>query len=184
MFDHTVEKEGVGRAETVEGGSPDGLGQSFDPGYQQAAAGQYQQAAAGQYPQAAAGGLGAYVEPLPDQYPPAPVHYGQAVGGEIDFIEPTDTSSGAAMKSAGFTLLFVALTSGIGYAWKGGLGASAGFLGAAGLANAYRAQKNWSSADPSEKHEAMVSAIFAAGELFTAGFVGYHAVKRAEKRRE
>jgi hypothetical protein len=90
-------------------------------------------------------------------------------------LEPDSTSSGAATRSAGFTLLFVALSTGVGYALKGGLGAAAGLLLSGGLANAYRAQKWFDSADPSEKHEAMVSSIFAAGELGAGAYVAYKA---------
>jgi hypothetical protein len=97
--------------------------------------------------------------------------------GEIDFLEPDSTSGGAATRSAGFTLLFVALATGIGYAWKGGLGAATGLLLAGGLSNLYRAQKWFEASDPSEKHEAIVSTVFAAGELGAGAYVGYQAHK-------
>ncbi|MGP1683469.1 MAG: hypothetical protein ACTS8S_14200 [Giesbergeria sp.] len=131
-------------------------------------------------------GLGAYVRP--DQYAPPthvpeePEYHPSQMAGEIDFIEPDDTSSGSATKSAGFTLLFVALCTGIGYAIKGGFGAATGLLLSAGVANGYRAQKWWSSPEPSEKHEAIVSSVFGAGEIFAGIYVGYKAFQMGEKR--
>lgn len=178
MFDQVVEKEGLGRAEeALDAARPDGgLGNQ------------------GPSPD----GLGAYVEAQPgDMYSHATSHRAstqmpqmmpqmhqvpqQSMSGEIDFLEPVDTSDGAALRSSGFTLLFVALASVAGYAWKGGHGAITGLLLSAGAANGYRAQKWWGSADPSEKHEALVSTIFAAGEIFGGLYVGYQAAKRAEK---
>lgn len=188
MFDQNVESEGLGRAEEAfakqRAPSPDGLGSS-------------------------GGGMGAYMLPEPAEhpgsqhqpmYPPAfaspggqfqmppqapPMQpqpgYGQPMAGELPFLEPEDTSQGAAVRSAGFTLLFVALSTGLGYAWKGGHGAISGLLVSAGAANAYRSQKWFSSSDPSEKHEAIVSGLFAAAEIFGGLFVGYHAIKRSEK---
>ena len=122
-----------------------------------------------------------YPEPTASSPHPPPVGYGhQGMHGPIDFIEPEDTSSGSATRSAGFTLLFVALGSGIGYAWKGGLGAATGLLVAAGLANVYRAQKWFDSPEPSEKHEAIVSALLGAGELGSSLYVGYKAYQYGE----
>lgn len=189
MFDQNVQSEGLGRAEVAfdkirqrdmgAAPSPDGLG-----------------------------GLGAYVtpeqgDPYADPYalpspPPqrmqpayqqmqpawASAGVPHQMEGEFAFLEPEDTSSNSAMKSSGFTLLFVALATGAGYAFKGGHGAVAGLLLSAGLANGYRAQKWFSSEDPGEKHEAIVSTVFAAGEIFGGLFVGYQAMKRAEKNRE
>lgn len=191
MFDQSVQNEGLGRAEVAfdrirqrdVGESPDGLG--------------------------GAAGLGAYVTPHPgDPYaqqspyqaaPMAPPLQQQqhpqrvapqnmqpawATAGELEFLEPEDTSDNSALKSSGFTLLFVAIATGAGYAFKGGHGAIAGLLLSAGLANGYRAQKWFSSEDPGEKHEAIVSTVFAAGEIFGGLYVGYQAMKRAEKNRE
>jgi len=178
MFDQSVMAEGLGQAAQEErrasmrGPSPDGLGGSPD-------------------------GLGAYVRPEPGDanypYPqptasspyPPPLERGPEYGpmaGEIDFIEPDDTSTGAATRSAGFTLLFVAMLTGVGYAIKGGLGAASGLLLGAGIANGYRAQKWWDSGEPSEKHEAIVSAVFAAGELAAGGYVAYKAYQSGERR--
>lgn len=108
------------------------------------------------------------------QYP-----YG-ATAGELEFLEPTDTSPEAASRSAGFTVLFVAVAAGIGYAARGGLGAATGLLLSGAIANGYRAQKWWGSPDPSQKHEAIVSGIFAAGGIAAGGYVGYKAMQ--EKR--
>lgn len=163
MFDAAVVEEGLGQAATREhrrpamAGTPDGLG--------------------------------AYVR-APQQVAPPSEQYNQyqeeaeagQLAGEIDFIEPDDTSTGSATKSAGFTLLFVALSTGLGYAIRGGFGAAAGLLLSAGVANGYRAQKWWSSPEPSEKHEAIVSSVFAAGELFAGIYVGYKAFQLGERR--
>jgi hypothetical protein len=108
-----------------------------------------------------------------------PYPYG-ATAGEIDFFEPQDTSPEAASRSAGFTVLFVAVATGIGYAVKGGMGAATGMLLAGAAANGYRAQKWWGSPEPSQKHEAIVSGVFAAGGLAAGGYVGYKAMQ--EKR--
>ena len=75
-------------------------------------------------------------------------------------------------------MLFVAAAAGIGYAMRGGLGATSGLLLAGSAANVYRAQKWWKSSDPSEKHEAVVSAVFAAGGILAGGYVGYKAMER------
>ncbi len=103
-----------------------------------------------------------------------------ATAGTLQYIEPEDTSPEAASRSAGFTVLLVALSTGIGYAVKGGLGAATGLLISGALANGYRAQKWWGSPDPSEKHEAIVSGIFAGAGLVAGGYVGYRASQ--EKR--
>jgi hypothetical protein len=178
MFDHAVVEEGLGQAVKSERrygirGTPDGLGASPD-------------------------GLGAYIRPEMDDpnypYPeptasspnPPPVAYGpeyDSVNGRVEFLEPDDTSAGAATRSAGFTLLFVALSTGVGYALKGGLGASAGLLLSAGLSNGYRAQKWWDTSDPSEKHEAIVSSVFAVGEVFAGGYVAYKAYQLGDRRK-
>lgn len=103
-------------------------------------------------------------------------NYG-ATAGEFDFIEPEDTTPEAATRSAGFTLLFVALSTGVGYAAKGGMGAATGLLASGALANGYRAQKWWGSGVPTQKHEAIVSGVFAAGGLAAAGYIGYKAMQ-------
>jgi len=174
MFDSNVETEGLGRADAVmdaerldrmraTGVSPDGLGAYVNP-----EPGDPYQSPGPQMPQA----------------PPAPMYtpqYSSQMAGPIEFIEPEDTSSGSALRSSGFTLLFVALSTGVGYAWRGGQGAVSGLLLSAGLANGYRAQKWFGSDDPSEKHESMVSTIFAAGELFGGAYLAYQAAKSGRK---
>lgn len=165
MFDAAVVEEGLGQAATREhgrravAGSPDGLGAYVRPDPQPQYAQPSQQY--NEYQEAAEAGQ---------------------LAGEIDFIEPDDTSSGSATKSAGFTLLFVALSTGLGYAIKGGFGAAAGLLLSAGVANGYRAQKWWSSPEPSEKHEAIVSSVFGAGEIFAGIYVAYKAFQLGERR--
>jgi hypothetical protein len=115
----------------------------------------------------------AYEPGYSPQYP-----YG-ATAGPVQFIEPVDTSNTSASRSAGMTVLFVAAAAGIGYAVKGGLGAVSGLLLAGAAANTYRAQKWWKSEVPSEKHEAIVSAVFAGGGLLAGGYVGYKAMEKS-----
>lgn len=183
MFDQNVQTEGLGRAEEafarirhsdVGASSPDGLGAYVtpEPGDPYATLPPPQRMMAPPPP------------PPQPMWAPAGVPPQQQMAGEWEFLEPDDTSNNAAMKSSGFTLLFIALATGAGYAFKGGHGAVSGLLLSAGLANGYRAQKWFNSDDPSEKHEAIVSTIFAAGEIFGGLFVGYQAMKRAEKNRE
>lgn len=173
MFDVSVMKEGLGQAEAahrrsaVHGPSPDGLGAYVEPAPEDA-----------NYP---------FPDPTDSSPNPPPISESyharaayQPMHGEIDFLEPDNTSAGAATRSAGFTLLLVALTTGIGYAWKGGLGAATGLLVSAGAANIYRAQKWFEASDPSEKHEAIVSSVFAVGELGAGAYVGYQAYKLGE----
>ena len=102
-----------------------------------------------------------------------------ATAGELGF-EPTDTTPEAATRSAGFTLLFVAVSTGIGYAARGGMGAATGLLASGAIANGYRAQKWWGSPVPAQKHEAIVSGIFSAGGLAAAGYVGYKAMQQGK----
>lgn len=166
MFDTAVMNEGLGQAEAAMRresgqGRADGLGAYVVP----------------------EPGDAGYPNPMPTEsspYPP-PVEYGP-VAGEVDFIEPDSTSSGAAARSAGLTLLFVALSTGVGYALRGGLGASAGLLLSAGIANGYRAQKWFDSPEPSEKHEAVVSTIFAVGEVGVGAYVAYKANEESKKK--
>ncbi len=97
------------------------------------------------------------------------------LGGQWDFIEPTDASPGSAMRSAGFTALAAAAGLGVGIAAGGAWGGVAGATLVGASANLYRAQKMWGSDDPGEKHEAVVSAVFGALELAVAAYTGYKA---------
>ncbi len=101
-------------------------------------------------------------------------------GATWDAMEPTDTSEPAAVRSAGFTALLIAACTGVGVAVGGPWGAAAGLLAAGALANGYRAQKWWDSAVPSEKHEAVVSGIFAAGTLGMGAYAAYKAYQEKE----
>ncbi len=131
-------------------------------------------------PQAQAGpvgvspdGLGAILmEPGGQPAPQVPTtqYYPQAAAG---FPEPEDTSMQAALQSAGFTALLVALTTGVGFAWAKGWGAAAGLTVGAGVANAYRAQKYMNSPDPNFRHEAIVSATVGVSELALAIYALY-----------
>lgn len=191
MFDHSVESEGLGRAEQAMakergmGQSPDGLGQPAMGAYMVPEPGE--QPTAQNRPQYAPrhmSSMGAGYDQDPynsgDPYGPAMAAAPPGMAGELQFIEPEDTSQGAAVRSAGFTLLFLAISTGIGYAWKGGQGAASGLLLSAAASNGYRAQKWFDSGDPSEKHEAMVSALFAAAEFFGGGYLAYQAMKKDE----
>lgn len=178
MFDSAVMEEGLGQAEAAMresmpppqgfAGSPDGLGAFVHPDGSPGTQLPPQQ----------------HHDPMPMQPQPG-IPYSQVphtpIHGELDFIEPDDTSGGAAMRSGGMTLLLVAVSAGAGYAWRGGWGATAGLLLSAGVANGYRAQKWWGSADPGEKHEAVVSGLFALAEIFGGGFVAYKASKEPAK---
>lgn len=97
------------------------------------------------------------------------------LAGPIPAIEPTDTSSGAAARSAGFTALAVTAAVGGGIAAGGAWGGAAGGFLAGTVTNAYRAQKWWGSNDPSEKHEAVVSGIMTLVGLGLGVFSGYKA---------
>lgn len=104
-----------------------------------------------------------------------PSHGGAGMSGQLEVLEPVDTSNGAAIRSAGITTLLAALAIGGGLAFGGPWGAVSGYAFSGGLANGYRAQKWWGSPDPSEKHEAVVSAIFAALGLAGGAYAAYQA---------
>lgn len=141
-------------------------------------------------PQAAANGmgvspdgLGAYLSQpggeVIDQTPTT--HYYPApVGAELQFLEPGDTSGKAALQSAGFTSLLVALTTGIGFAWGKGWGAVGGLLVGGSLVNGYRAQKWLNDPDAGRRHEAITSATVGIGEIVA----GVYALWRASKARK
>lgn len=128
-------------------------------------------------------GTGNYSMP-PLQTPGAamiPVSDGAGAGGEMyypyDGIEPTDTTPEAATRSAGLTALFVAGSIGLGYAVGGWKGAVAGGVLSGAVANGYRAQKNFGSTNPDQKHEAVVSSVFAVSGLGLGAYVAYEAMK-------
>lgn len=102
------------------------------------------------------------------QYYPAPIQ---------GFPEPDDTSMQAALQSAGFTALLVALTTGVGFAWAKGWGAAAGLTIGAGVANGYRAAKYMNAPEPNIRHEAVVSATVGVGELAGAVYFLYKGAK-------
>jgi hypothetical protein len=105
------------------------------------------------------------------------VNGGRPVGAELEFLEPDDTSSGAALHSAGFTALLAALGIGVGVMLGGGWGAGAGLMIAGAGANAYRGQKWMNDADPARRHEAVVSATIAVFEVGIGGYLAYKAYK-------
>lgn len=92
-------------------------------------------------------------------------------------VEPKDTSSAAAVRSAGFTALLSAVSIGVGVAMAGPVGGAAGLMLAGALANGYRAQKWMNEQDPGRRHEAVVSATFAVGELALGSYLAYKAYK-------
>lgn len=109
--------------------------------------------------------------PVPQQ--PYTSEYYTATGG----LEPEDTSPQAAVQSAGFTALFVAIATGIGLAAGKGWGATAGLTLSGAVANGYRAQKWMNEADPGRRHEAVVSATFALFEVAVGGYAVWKAVQ-------
>jgi hypothetical protein len=102
-------------------------------------------------------------------------------GQAWEAMEPHDVSSGAAVRSAGFTALLVAASVGLGVAAGGPWGAGAGLLLAGAVANGYRAQKWWDSAEASEKHEAVVSGVFAAGATGMGVYMAYKAYQEKQE---
>jgi len=128
-------------------------------------------------------GLGAYARPTDgsNEYLQAPAGmgaYARQVGGldgEIAFLEPADASPQAALRSAGITALVAAVAFGGGLALGGAWGSISGLAFSGTAFNIYRAQKWWGSPDASEKHEAVVSATFAAIGLAVGGYTAYQA---------
>jgi hypothetical protein len=103
------------------------------------------------------------------------------MSGKIDFLEPPDTSPQAAVRSAGLTALAAAVGFGAGLALGGPWGGISGLAFSGSAFNIYRAQKWWGSADPSEKHEAVVSSIFGAINVVVGGYTAYRAYQTREK---
>jgi hypothetical protein len=101
--------------------------------------------------------------------------FGPPLGATLDYLEPDDVSSDAAVRSAGITALLATVAIGTGVAVGGPWGAGAGLLLVGAAANGYRAQKWWSSPEPSEKHEAVVSAVFSAFGIAVGGYMAYKA---------
>lgn len=130
-------------------------------------------------------GLGAYAQPVGPSGAPRAVQSAQQypqylagsgpMQGTWDVLEPDDVSHASAMRSAGFTALFATVAVGAGIAIGGPWGAGAGVLLAGAAANGYRAQKWWGSGDPSEKHEAVVSAVFSVFGIGVGGYMAYKA---------
>lgn len=119
-------------------------------------------------------GIGATAQPIgagPD-----------GLGAELEWLEPDDVSTGAAVRTAGITALASALALGAGLAMGGPWGAGAGVLLVGAAFNGYRAQKWWGSPDPSAKHEAVVSGVMAALSVGVGGWMVYRAV--AKKRED
>jgi len=127
-------------------------------------------------------GIGAYLtEPggAPVERTPTSLYYPSPIGAELP-MEPTDTSTLAAVQSAGFTALFVALGTAVGLGLGGGLGAGAGLMLSGAAVNGYRAQKWMNDADPGRRHEAVVSATVGVFEVVIGGYLVWKA--RAAKR--
>jgi len=133
------------------GASPDGLGAYARP-----------VAGTGEYFQPAAG-MGAFARPV------------HGMNGEIQFLEPPDASPAAAMRSAGITALVAAVAFGSGLALGGAWGGVSGIMLSGSAFNVYRAQKWWGSPNASEKHEAVVSAMFSAIGIAAGGYAAYKA---------
>jgi|SRR6185369_10107687 len=105
-------------------------------------------------------------------------HYGMA--GPIAMLEPGDTSVEAAVRSAGITVLLATVAGVAGLALGGPWGTVSGLSFTGGAFNVYRAQKWWGSADPSEKHEAVVSSIIGAINVVVGGYSAYRAYQSRE----
>lgn len=101
--------------------------------------------------------------------------YARAMGGKVDFLEPPDASPEAALRTAGLVSLAAAVSFGGGLAIGGAWGGVSGIMLSGAAFNVYRAQKWWGSPDPSEKHEAVVSALFGAINLAAGGYSAYKA---------
>jgi hypothetical protein len=134
-------------------------------------------------------GTGAWATPAPGQQQAQPgaaiIPVGDAGGGsmyypqQMEQWEPEDTTPEAATRSAGITAVFVAAATGLGYALGGWKGAVAGGVLSGAVANGYRAQKNFGSTNPDQKHEAVVSSVFAVAGLGLGGYVAYKAYEAA-----
>jgi len=109
------------------------------------------------------GGMSGYAHPV------------DGMGGELQWLEPEDASPQAALRTAGITALAAAVFFGGGLALGGPWGGTSGILLSGSGFNIYRAQKWWGSANPSEKHEAVVSAFFAAVGIAAGGYAAYKA---------
>ncbi len=116
-------------------------------------------------------GTGEYFQPAAGMGALGP----DGMGGEIAFLEPVDASPSAALQSAGITALVAAMFFGGGLALGGPWGGMSGVLFSGSLFNIYRAQKWWGSADASEKHEAVVSAVFGTITVAAGAYAGYQA---------
>ncbi len=119
-------------------------------------------------------GLGATAVPLHTSGPPA-FHPGHPMHGKIEFLEPADASPQAALRTAGLTALAASVAFGFGLAVGGPWGGMSGVLLSGSAFNVYRSQKWWGSADASEKHEAVVSALFGAIGIAAGGYSAYRA---------
>jgi hypothetical protein len=97
------------------------------------------------------------------------------LGGKLTFVEPTDASPDAAVRSAGITALVAAVTFGGGLALGGPWGGISGLSFSGAAFNVYRAQKWWGSPDASEKHEAVVSGLMGVIGIIVGGYAGYQA---------
>lgn len=98
--------------------------------------------------------------------------------------EPEDVSPEGAVRSAGITTLAVAVAFGAGLAMGGWKGGTAGILLTGAAFNAYRAQKWWPSPDPSEKHEAVTSAVLGVAGLLAGGYAGYKAYQGVQQQED
>ncbi len=127
--------------------------------------------------------------PIPEAYVPAAMGTspdgigrlsGYGMAGELAFLEPSDASPEAAIRSAGITALAATVIGGGGLALGGAWGALSGLSASGAAFNLYRAQKWWGSSNASEKHEAVVSAIMGSIGAVVAAYTGYRAFKERE----
>jgi hypothetical protein len=151
----------IGASPDGLGAGPDGMGAYAQPVQAHAGTGEYFQPAAG---------MGGYARPS----------FG-GMNGEIAFLEPADASPAAALQSAGITALVAAVAFGAGLALGGPWGSVSGIMFSGSAFNVYRAQKWWGSPNPSEKHEAVVSAMFAAIGIAAGGYTAYQAYQASRR---
>lgn len=174
MFDHDQLAEAEGQLDEALGKynnpGPDGLGDAVDV---------YANDDDGLVGVGGVPSMSGYLAPAPAA--PPQMMQRPMDGYQAKWLEPSDTSSASAMRSAGITALVVAAAGGLGLAFGGGWGALAGVLGSGAAFNTYRAQKDFASPDASKKHEAMVSTVFAVAGLAAGGYAAYKAYNSTDK---
>jgi hypothetical protein len=178
MFDNNA-MIGVEERLSAMQGTPDGLG-DYGPGMP----------GLDEVPQAQVPAVPSYGRPLPARvgqpglvsYPPPMMPPGPVAGQTFQWLEPSTTDNSAVLRSAGVSAVFLVGSFAVGVALGGPWGAAAGVMLAGTAMNAYRAQKDWGSQDPSKNYEAVSSAVFAGGGLLVGGYAAYRAYQAKQKK--